>query len=218
MCTNSPYNLIRKGHVSYGFSTWTSGGHWHLAYGYCIVVAFHPGSLWMICTTSKTIWLSSSSTSTPGRPSWRYGNQLGCMSLLSNLPPHPLPSSPPLLPAVGRRKCGGGLVTAILNQSFLLSPSSSLPTSLPSSSLLPPSLPPSLTLFLPSSVQGEIETDDATIYELAACAMQAQHGEFKTWVHVHSDLWPLCTCMCTLCASFTSVCVCVSCTPVLIRG
>ena len=60
---------------------------------------------------------------------------------------------PPLLPAVCGRKCGGGLVTAILlNQSFLLSPSSSLPTSLPSSSLLPPSLPPFLPPYLPSSL------------------------------------------------------------------
>ena len=46
------------------------------------------------------------------------------------------------------------------------------------------SLSPSLPfLSFPYSFQGEIQTDDATIFELAACAMHAQHGDYKTCVY-----------------------------------
>ena len=35
------------------------------------------------------------------------------------------------------------------------------------------------TCMYTSRLQGDVVTDDDTIFELAACAMQAQYGEFK---------------------------------------
>ena len=42
---------------------------------------------------------------------------------------------------------------------------------------IPPTTLHVMTVF--SCRQGDVVTDDDTIFELAACAMQAQHGEHK---------------------------------------
>ena len=62
---------------------------------------------------------------------------------------------------------------------------------------LPPSLSPSLSSSLsPSLPQGEITNDANTLFELAACAMQAQFGEFRgsdiqcTYAYTYVRMWP----------------------------